>query len=126
MGVTYDTGALVAADRGERRMWARHRALLALRVVPVAPAAVVAQAWRGGGRQARLAQLLRGCDVEHLDAARARQIGELLARSGTADIIDGSVVEGALRRRDLVVSSDHDDIAALATAAGRHLEVERP
>ncbi|HEY7145810.1 MAG TPA: hypothetical protein VH637_16335 [Streptosporangiaceae bacterium] len=28
MGVTYDTGALIAADRGERRMWARHRALL--------------------------------------------------------------------------------------------------
>jgi len=28
MGVTYDTGALLAADRGERRMRARHRALL--------------------------------------------------------------------------------------------------
>ena len=26
MGVTYDTGALIAADRGERRMWARHGA----------------------------------------------------------------------------------------------------
>jgi hypothetical protein len=50
MGVTYDTGALIAADRGERRMWARHRALLTLREVPTVPAPVVAQSWRGGGR----------------------------------------------------------------------------
>jgi hypothetical protein len=38
MGVTYDAGALVAADRSERRMWARHRALLARREVPTVPA----------------------------------------------------------------------------------------
>ena len=55
MGVTYDTGALVAADRGERQLWARHRALLALREVPTVPAPVVAQGWRGGRRQALLA-----------------------------------------------------------------------
>jgi hypothetical protein len=43
MGVTYDTGALVAADRGERRVWARHRALLVRREVPTVPAPVGAQ-----------------------------------------------------------------------------------
>ena len=32
MGITYDTGALVTAERGERRIWARHRALQARRV----------------------------------------------------------------------------------------------
>ena len=32
MGITYDTGALVAAERRERRIWARHRALQARRV----------------------------------------------------------------------------------------------
>ena len=42
-GVTYDSGALIAAERGERAIWARHRALLLRRVVPTAPAAVVAQ-----------------------------------------------------------------------------------
>jgi hypothetical protein len=75
MDVTYDTGALVAADRGERRMWARHRALLARREVPTAPAPVVAQAWRGGRRQAHLARLLVGCDIEALDADQARAVG---------------------------------------------------
>lgn len=126
MGVTYDTGALVAADRGERRMWARHRALLALRVVPVAPAPVVAQAWRGGGRQAHVSRLLAGCHVEELDDRQARSIGLLLGKAGVADIVDGCVAEGALRRHDLVVSSDPDDLRALAAAVGQRLAVERP
>jgi hypothetical protein len=126
MGITYDTGALVAADRGQRRIWARHRALLARRVVPTAPAPVVAQSWRGGGRQAMLARLLAGCDIEALDDAQARSVGSLAARAATTDIVDACVVEGALRRHDLVVSSDEGDLRAIAAAAGRHIEVDRP
>ena len=126
MGVTYDTGALVAADRGERRMWARHRALLALRELPTAPAPVVAQGWRGGSRQALLARLLIGCDVESLDDEQARAVGALSARAGTPDVVDVCVVEGALRRHDLVVSSDPGDLMAIATAVARRLEVDRP
>ena len=126
MGVTYDTGALVAADWRERQMWARHRALLMLREVPTAPAPVVAQAWRGGSAQARLSRLLAGCHIEALDDERARRVGELLGRAGTADIVDGCVAEGALRRHDLVVSSDVQDLKALAAAVQRRLEVEGP
>jgi hypothetical protein len=126
MGVTYDTGALVAADRGERRMWARHRALLAMREVPTTPAPVVAQAWRGGGRQALLARLLVGCGIEPLDEDQARAVGALAARAATTDIVDAAVVEGALRRRDTVVSSDPADLTRIATAVGRRLELERP
>ena len=105
MGVTYDAGALVAADRGERRMWARHRALLELRQVPTVPAPVVGQGWRGGSRQARLARLLVGRKVERLDDDQARRVGELLAKAARTDVVDATVVEGALRRNDVVVSS---------------------
>lgn len=126
MGVTYDAGALVAADRGERRMWARHRALLVARAVPTVPAPVVAQAWRGGSRQALLARLLQGCDVETLDDPRARSVGALAAKAGTSDVVDACVAEGALRRHDLVVSSDPDDLEAIADAVHRRLEVELP
>jgi hypothetical protein len=125
MGITYDTGALIAADRAERRIWARHRALLALREVPTVPAPVVAQSWRGG-RQALLARLLAGCDVEALDDGQARSVGSLAGRAGTTDIVDVCVVEGAIRRHDLVVSSDPDDLQAIAAAAGRRLEIDRP
>src|SRR5690349_14183279 len=126
MGITYDSGALIAADRAERRIWARHRALLALREVPTIPAPVVAQSWRGGGRQALLARLLAGCDVEALDEVQARAVGSLAARAATTDIVDACVVEGAMRRHDLEVSSDEGDLQAIAAAVSRRVEVDRP
>lgn len=125
-GVTYDSGALIAAERGERQMWARHRALLLRRVVPVIPAPVVAQCWRGTPRQAQLARLLTGCDVEALDDTRARATGALAGRARTTDTVDAAVVEGALRRGDLVVSSDPGDLAAIAAAISRHLDIDHP
>src|SRR5450755_153618 len=126
MGVTYDTGALMAADRGERRTWARHRALLERRDVPTVPAPVLAQSWRGTSRQALLARLLAGCDVEALDDEQARSVGSLAARAATSDVVDACVVEGAIRRRDLVVSSGDGDLQAIAAAINRRLEVEHP
>jgi hypothetical protein len=126
MGVTYDSGALIAAERGERRMWARHGALLANRTLPTVPAGVVAQTWRGGSRQALLSRLLVGCDVEALDDDQARRVGSVVAKAATTDIVDASVVEGALRRVDLVISSDRGDLEAIATATGRSLSVQEP
>ena len=126
MGVTYDTAALIAADRSDRRMWARHRALLGRREVPTVPAPVVAQAWRGSARQVQLARLLTGCNVEALDDSQARSVGALAARAATTDIVDACVAEGALRRRDLVVSSDSEDLQSIAAAAGHHLEIDHP
>jgi hypothetical protein len=126
VGVTYDAGALVAGERGERRMWARHRALLAARAVPTVPAPVLGQTWRGGPRQAQLARLVAGCDVEPLDDDAARRTGQVLGRAGTSDIVDAFVVEGALRRHDVVITSDPDDIGQIADAIGRRLELDRP
>ena len=45
-GVTYDTGALIAADRNDRRVWALHAGFLALEVSPTVPTPVLAEAWR--------------------------------------------------------------------------------
>lgn len=126
MAITYDTGALVAADRGERRMWARHRALLERHEVPTVPAPVLAQGWRGGARQALLSRLLAGCQVEALDEPRARAVGALATRADATDVVDAAVVEGALRRGDVVLSSDPDDLRAIAAADGIRLEVEFP
>ena len=125
-GVTYDSGALIAAERGERLMWARHRALLLRRVVPTVPAPVVAQCWRGTPRQAQLSRLMAGCEVESLDDTGARATGILAGRARTADIVDASVVEGARRRGDLIVSSDEGDLATIAGAVSRHIVIDHP
>ena len=122
-GVTYDSGALIAAERGDRRMWALHAGLLSEEVLPVVPAPVLAQAWRGGSRQANLARLLALCEVEPMTAEQARNVGILLSLSGHHDVVDGTVVEGARRRGDAVATSDRGDIELLAQAAGVRLRI---
>jgi hypothetical protein len=114
-GVTYDTGALIAAERNDRRMWSLHRRALERQVVPTVPAGVLAQAWRGGP-QPQMSRLLAGCRVESLDELRARSAGTACGQAGTADVVDASVVVGASTRGDLVVTSDESDLARLSDA----------
>lgn len=124
MGTTYDTGALLAAEANRRELWAIHARSLQRGERPVVPAGVLAQAWRGGP-QAQLSRLLRGCRIEDLDEGRARAAGVACARSATRDVVDASVVAGALARGDLVVTSDPDDIRNIARALGRSVRVHR-
>ena len=70
-GLTYDSGALIAAERNDRRMWLIHARALARGVQPTVPAAALAEVYRSG-RQANLERLLTGCRVDPLDGARAR------------------------------------------------------
>ena len=124
MGVTYDAGALVAAERSDRALWALHRRTLERGLRPTVPAGVLGQAWRGGP-QAELSRLLKGCRVEPLDEVRARAAGAACGRAGTADPIDAAVAVGAITRGDLVVTSDDGDLRRLAEALGAHLDIVR-
>lgn len=124
-GVTYDTGALVAADWNNRKMWALHAGYLREEVVPMVPAAVLAQAWRGGARQARVAGLLQMCAVEPLSEALAKDVGVLAGKAGHDDVVDVAVVEGAIRRGDVVVTSDAGDVRKIAAAAGVTIWIEQ-
>lgn len=124
MGVTYDTGALLAGERNDRRMWALHAGFLAADVSPVVPAPVLAQAWRGGARQASLSRLLALCEIEPMSEPLARAVGVIAGRSSVSDVVDSAVVEGALRRSDGVVTSDPGDISAIAESLGKSLRIE--
>jgi hypothetical protein len=123
-GVTYDTGALVAAERNDRRMWALHAGFLAEEVVPVVPAPVLAEAWRGGARQAGLSRLLVMCDVEPMSEDQARRVGVLAGKAAHDDVVDVTVVEGAIRRNDAVVTSDETHILRIADAGRVRLRTE--
>lgn len=114
-GLTYDTGALIAGERNDRRMWALHRRALQRGMLPTVPAGVLGQAWRGGP-QAQLSRLLSGCRIEALDQARARSAGAACAAAGTSDVVDASVVVGAAARSDLVITSDESDLERLRAA----------
>jgi hypothetical protein len=77
-------------------------------------------------RHALLARPLAGCDIEALDEGQARAVGSLAARAATKDIVDACVVDGAIRRHDLVISSDEGDLQAIAAAISHRLEVDHP
>ncbi|MFN2495764.1 MAG: hypothetical protein ABR608_07640 [Pseudonocardiaceae bacterium] len=83
----------------------------------VIPAGALAQAWRSGGRQARLAGFLgarrHGPALHPLDGTMARAAGELCGRTGTADVIDASVVLCARSHGYHAVTSDPRDLTGL-------------
>jgi len=115
--VVYDAGALIAADRSDREVWADHLARLELGVVPATTAPVVAQVSRSP-RQAQLRRFLRGCDIVGFADDDAHEVGALARKAGAADVVDVHVVLVASRRRFGVVTSDGDDLRPIATATG--------
>lgn len=116
--VVYDAGALIAAERGRVDIWRTHRSYLTAGGVPLVPAPVVAQVWRDSSRQARVAQLLKGCDIAALDDTSAREIGELLGRASTSDPVDGAVAVIAASLGAVVATSDPEDIRHLLDHLG--------
>ncbi|MBV9762216.1 MAG: hypothetical protein JO340_16765 [Acidobacteriaceae bacterium] len=118
-GITLDAGALIALDRGDKRMIALLDRALAQGRVFRAPSGVVGQAWRNGRGQAILARFLRSEEVEivPLDEHLARSCGELCGATNTSDIIDASVVILARERRDPIVTGDPNHIRRLDPTA---------
>jgi PIN domain-containing protein len=114
-GATLDTGALIALAGGSTRMAVLAEEALAGRAELAVPAGVLAQAWRGGARQARIARLLRASvtSVVPLDTRMALRVGARCAATRTADIVDVSVAICASDRGQPVITSDPDDIAAI-------------
>ena len=114
-GITLDAGALIALDRGDKRLIALLDRALAQRLKVRVPSGVVGQAWRDGRVQVTLARFLRIDEVEiiPLDEQLARACGELCGATDTADIIDASVVILARERRDHIITSDPHDLRRL-------------
>ena len=120
MKLVLDTGALIALERDDRRMWTLLRRT---DVFPMTHGGVVGQAWRKGGpRQALLARALAGIEVHPLDEAMGREAGRLLAAARRADVIDAAVVLLA-HDDDVIATSDPDDLVPLAETLGREIEI---
>lgn len=122
-GLTLDTGALIAYERGEPELGALVKRSGARGIRLTVPAPCVVEAWRGGPRSARIARLLTGANVEVLGLRLARAAGVLLGRAGTEDPVDAIVVAGARVRGDAVLTSDPDDLQRLAAAAGGRVAI---
>jgi predicted nucleic acid-binding protein len=115
-GVTLDAGALIALDRDDRRVIVliARTAERGMRVT--VPATALAQAIRNPARQSRLARMVRqpSTDVIAMQGPDATAVGIMLARTGTADIVDAHVVLCARRAGQSVVTSDPSDLRRIA------------
>jgi len=117
-GLTLDTGALIAIEGGSRRMALLVERAIATGAELAIPAGVIAQAWRGGARQVRIAKLLQlqVTSIVALDAKMALRVGARCAATRTADIADVSVAICASDRGHPVITSDPGDIAVIDPA----------
>ena len=110
-----DAGALIALERADRATIAILLRARTRKHAMIVPSPVLAQVWREGARQARLARFLgsTGVDIEALDDLRARKAGQLCGVTGAHDIVDASVVVSAKEHRASVVTSDPKDLHRL-------------
>ncbi len=115
-----DAGFLISVDRDEEPARALVTAMQRRRIALHTTDPVVGQVWRNGARQARLSAFLKTVEVHPLDDGRA--VGLLLARSGTADVVDAHLVVLAVRLRDSILTGDEGDLNTLADS----LPVNRP
>ena len=114
-GITLDAGALIALDRGDKRLIALLDRALSQRLTFRVPSGVVGQAWRDGRVQVTLARFLRidGVEIIPLDEQLTRACGELCGATNSSDIIDASVVILARERGDRILTSDPQDLRRL-------------
>lgn len=125
MTLVLDSGG-VSALAGQR---ARLSALRAAGVwPPQVPSVVLAESLTGDHRRDFHAnQLLRMCQVHSVDDTLARDAAALrhsTARTGSISAVDAVVVAFAARRvAPVVLTSDPDDLGALATHASQHITI---
>ncbi len=115
-GLTLDAGALIAIERGDRRLRVLLDEAEAIGWPIVVPVGPLAHAWRDGARQAVLGRFLNATDrveIVEWDAPTARAAGILCGRTGTSDVVDASVVLCARERNHHVVTSGPRDFEVL-------------
>ena len=116
MAFVFDTGVLIAADRGDRRFWQLRDEMEHAEISAIVPVVVLTEAWRGE-RNANLARALRGFDLEVIDAELALRAGVLCGQTRTDDPVDAIVVASAARRGNAIVTTDARDLRRLAESA---------
>jgi predicted nucleic acid-binding protein len=122
-GLTLDAGALIAYERATPEIRKIIELATGRGVTPTVPALALAEVWRGDRRDARVARLLKACEVEPLDEQRACAAGRLRCSIAGAGAVDACVALGVRERGDAVATSDPEDMRRLVGPGIRILHV---
>ena len=112
-GVTFDTGALIALERGKGEMSRRVRRMRESGIPITVPAVVLIEWWRSGFGK-RHSEILAPMHVEPIGGRIARSAGEALTQI-PASVVDAAVMASAALRGDVVFTSDLGDLGRLQT-----------
>ncbi len=108
----FDTGALIALERGKLAMRKVHRLAMELGFPVVAPSPVIAEWWRLGRREKERMAILRTLLQEPPDGHVARLAGAALGVVG-GSVVDALVMAAASIQGDTVYTADLDDLGRL-------------
>lgn len=122
MRLVLDAGALIGIDRADRRVAGLIELGRRAGADLTTSSVTLAQAWRDGGRQARLARALPMIEVLPVTIDDAKRAGELLATAGLSDVVD-SLLALMARPADQVLTSDPVDIRQLLAARNIRADV---
>jgi predicted nucleic acid-binding protein len=111
LALTFDTGALIALERGDKRMRVVLDTASIEHVQVIVPAVVVAEWWRGSNR--RRQNILDAIDIEPTTERIARIAGEAIAALPGTATIDAIVMASAAQRGGVVYTSDLGDLERL-------------
>jgi hypothetical protein len=114
--VILDAGLLISIDRSERTA---HTFLTVARrseTILHTTHPVVAQVWRNGSRQARLAAFLKTITIHPFHDGHP--VGRLLAQTKTSDVVDAHLVIIAVRLGRDILTGDPDDLTTLTAVFG--------
>ncbi len=112
MTFTFDTGMLIALERRKRAAWDAFRAIVRRGLLPVVPAVVYVEWWRG--RSDDREEILDSVLVEGMEPALCRAAGEALGSIRGATLADAVVMaSAALRGGGVVYTSDISDFRHL-------------
>lgn len=121
--LSFDSGLLTRLDRGDRQAWAWLKRATERGEPPLVCSVAVAESWRDGRAQARLASVLHACDVTPVDEPLARLAGQALAAVRDAGVADALIAASAARSGATLVTDDQDDMRRLADGYFRGLRV---
>jgi len=111
IGITFDTGALIALERNRQRIVEVRQAALRAGLRITVPAAVIVEWWRG--RSDLRDDIVASVSIEPLTPTTAKVAGQALARVRGATAVDAIVMASAALRGDIVYTSNVDDLERL-------------
>lgn len=138
VGLTLDTGALIALEALERGKTGNQTALRLAKMLANradvrahTPSVAVGEWWRG--QRGKVAQLLTRfrIEIESVELEDAQSAGLILAQVDASDerrrgmLVDALVLVTAVTHGDVVYTSDIDDLSALRDAAGLNVKLFR-